>query len=111
MYDVWLEKCAENDRNLFAVAVWNTKPVGFITVENGDKPKIGLIGTYEPGIGIGRLLLEHASAWALRYAQTISVTTQARNVVALRFYGRTGFEVTSVRYVYHLWFPRSEPAS
>jgi GNAT superfamily N-acetyltransferase len=111
MYDAWLEKSAETDRRLFAVAIRNTKPVGFITVENGSQPKIGLIGTSESGFGIGRLLVHHAAEWALRHAQTLSVTTQARNVVALRFYGRNGFEVKNARYVYHLWLTPNEPVS
>jgi GNAT superfamily N-acetyltransferase len=103
MYKAWLERSAESDRRLFAVATRGTDLLGFITAEGGSTPKIGLVGASESGVGIGRLLMNRAVEWAFRHAQVLSVTTQARNVAALRFYGRQGFEVKGARYVYHLW--------
>ncbi|HEV2033396.1 MAG TPA: WbqC family protein [Candidatus Dormibacteraeota bacterium] len=103
MYEAWLEKSAGSDRDLFAVAVRGTDPLGFIIVEGGPAPKIALIGVSEAGAGIGTLLVDRAVDWASRHGESLSVTTQARNVAALRFYGRQGFEIKSARYVYHLW--------
>ncbi|MHB8589542.1 MAG: GNAT family N-acetyltransferase [Candidatus Dormibacteraceae bacterium] len=103
MYEAWLEKSAGSDRDLFAVATRGTDRLGFITVAGESTPKIGLVGASESGVGIGRLLMNSAVEWAIHRAQVLSVTTQARNVAALRFYGRQGFEIKGARYVYHLW--------
>jgi GNAT superfamily N-acetyltransferase len=103
MYVAWLEKSAESESELVAVAVRGTDPVGVITVEGGPSPKIGLVGASETGVGIGSLLMNTAVDWAQDHARTLSVTTQARNVAALRFYGRHDFEMKAARYVYHLW--------
>ena len=103
MYEAWLEKSAESERELITVAVRGTDPVGVITVTGGPSPKIGLVGSSEIGAGIGTLLMNAAFEWALGHARTLSVTTQARNVPALRFYARHDFEIKGARYVYHLW--------
>jgi dTDP-4-amino-4,6-dideoxy-D-galactose acyltransferase len=103
MYEAWLEKSARSDRDLFALAIRGTDPLGFITVEGWPTPKIALISVSETGMGIGGLLMDRAVDWASQHAESLSVTTQARNVAALRFYGRHGFEIKRSRYVYHLW--------
>jgi GNAT superfamily N-acetyltransferase len=103
MYEAWIEKCAASDHSMFVVATKKSEPVGFITVELVTTADIGLLGTSEAGAGIGSLLIKSAVDWATHHGQTLSVTTQARNVAALRFYGRHGFEIKRASYVYHLW--------
>jgi dTDP-4-amino-4,6-dideoxy-D-galactose acyltransferase len=103
MYEAWIEKSARAGQDLFAVATIGSDLVGVVTVEGGHVPKIVLIGASASGMGIGTLLMNAAVDWTVPQAEVMMVTTQERNVDALRFYARHGFEVTSDQNVYHLW--------
>jgi dTDP-4-amino-4,6-dideoxy-D-galactose acyltransferase len=103
MYKEWTRKSAITPGALFAVAIRNRRAEGFVTGELSPGPRIGLIGVSRRGHGVGRALMTSVLKWAAGHGRIIHVTTQARNVAALRFYERHGFLADAVNYVYHCW--------
>ena len=86
---------AEDERGLTGYLTWKLEE---------ERCVIGLIGTAKParGRGIGRLLLTSLGE-RLPPGTTISALTQARNIPALRFYQRSGFQPCTAEFFFHKW--------
>jgi GNAT superfamily N-acetyltransferase len=105
MYWAWLRRAASTPDELFAVAEQMGRPVGFITATSELEPRIGLLSVSEPGRvqGTGLSLVATALTWGSLSGARLISSTQARNVRALGFYQRCGFEIDECRYLYHWW--------
>jgi dTDP-4-amino-4,6-dideoxy-D-galactose acyltransferase len=105
MYGAWLRRAASAPDELFAVAERMGRPVGFVTATLEPEPRIGLLSVGEPGQmqGTGPSLVATAVDWGSPSGARLFANTQARNVRALGFYQRCGFEVDECRYLYHWW--------
>lgn len=102
MYWRWVKGAVASNDDDFAVATRHNTTVGFITVDSGDAPEIGLIATHAPGLGAGRALLR----WAIApggVPRRLEVVTQAGNERALRLYEGEGFQQIKRTFAYHLW--------
>jgi len=104
-YQTWLSNSLQGFADGVLVAEDERGLTGYLTwkLEEG-RCVIGLIGTAESarGRGIGRLLLTSLGE-RLPPGMTISALTQARNIPALRFYQRSGFQPCSAEFFFHKW--------
>jgi dTDP-4-amino-4,6-dideoxy-D-galactose acyltransferase len=103
MYEEWLRRAAGSDEEFVAVAELEERLVGFVTARRDQPPKIGLLVAARSGMGVGAALILVASSLAGERGGGLQVTTQARNVAAIRLYERHGFLATRTQYVYHCW--------
>lgn len=109
LYKVWIEKSCQGDADAVLVAEDSAhQPIGYVTCHGkaSAKGRIGLIAVKEDarGGGVGSALLRAAFDWFVsNRVASFTVTTQLRNVRALRFYGRAGLLISSVELWFHLW--------
>jgi dTDP-4-amino-4,6-dideoxy-D-galactose acyltransferase len=94
LHAVWVANAV---RGAAADAVWILPEAGFVTCRlapgGGDVVLIGVYGERR-GAGVGRRLMTAALAWfASRGVATVRVKTQVRNLPAMNFYRRLGFEL------------------
>ena len=109
LYETWIAKsCSGYADAVLVPAVNGTDPAGYVTCERpvDGRGRIGLfaVAAGDQRQGLGQALIQHALSWfASRGVTRVMVTTQARNVPALRLYERCGFVVESVQLWYHWW--------
>ena len=107
-YETWIESSLQGWAAGVLVAQGDDGPVGYVSCHLANAVgSIGLIAVGSParGGGLGVALSQSAVAWcAERGAERMTVATQARNVAALRTFGKTGFLVTSVAFWFHKWY-------
>ncbi len=112
LYETWIENSCGGYAEAVFVARCRGEVAGYITCHlTGSAGSIGLIAITPQcrSAGLGSQLVRFALGWfCTQGAATVSVTTQADNVAAMRIYERVGFLTRSVRLVYHKWFLRSE---
>jgi len=108
LYETWIDQSCGGSADAVFVAVRDTEPVGYITCERLPE-RAGRIGLFavrasDHGRGLGRALVQRSLDWFGRAGtERVVVTTQARNVAALRLYERCGFVTESVDLWYHWW--------
>lgn len=97
LHAAWI---ANSVRGLAAAAVWVVPDVGFVTckllADGGGE--VGLIGVRPDarGRGAGRALMAVALGWfRSRGVSVVKVKTQVRNLPAMNFYHRLGFDLQS----------------
>jgi dTDP-4-amino-4,6-dideoxy-D-galactose acyltransferase len=110
MYVVWISRSCDGFADSVFVAEVNGLVTGFITCNfpSGQPAgRIGLVGVSHElkGTGVGSALIEAALAFFVRNkVNHCLVTTQARNLKAMRFYQKNGFLVQQVQTWFHKWF-------
>lgn len=86
----------------------DTRAVGYISCySKAGANQISLIGVASEfrGRGLGQALVAAGLGWFRSVgAETVSVVTQTRNVVAQRLYQAAGFRTANVKVWYHRWF-------
>jgi dTDP-4-amino-4,6-dideoxy-D-galactose acyltransferase len=107
LYETWIRRSTEGWADCVLVAENGTDVVGYVTLHRraGDA-RIGLIAVAGEtrGAGLGRALMRAAFDWCEGQAiDRVTVTTQAQNTGALRFYLRCGFVVDRVDFWLHKW--------
>jgi dTDP-4-amino-4,6-dideoxy-D-galactose acyltransferase len=94
LHEGWLANSVSGQA---ADAVWLMPDTGFVTCKvKGDVGDIPLIGVWEGSRkrGGGRTLMNTAVAWfGERGVQTVHVRTQMKNIQAMNFYHRLGFDL------------------
>jgi ribosomal protein S18 acetylase RimI-like enzyme len=108
MYARWMQASLENDPDkMVYVSLQEDKITGLVTLtKKTDHVNIGLVAVDRAnrGKGIGKTLLQAASAFALsQNLHAIRLSTQAANKPAMAFYASQGFEITRVDLVFHCW--------
>lgn len=107
LYETWIRRSVEGWAECVLVADNGTDVLGYITLHRrGGTARIGLIAVAGEtrGAGLGRALMRAAFDWCKRQAiDRVTVTTQAQNTAALRFYLRCGFVVDRVDFWLHKW--------
>ncbi len=107
LYKTWIRRSVEGWADCVLVAENGTAPVGYVTLHRrGGGARIGLIAVAGDTrrAGLGRSLMRGAFDWCEREGLArITVTTQAQNTAALRFYLRCGFIVDQVDFWLHKW--------
>lgn len=107
LYVTWIRRSCEGWADAVWVAPHDDAPAGYITCHR-NRGSIGLVAVadHARGKGLGRALVESAKNY-FRDAglARIEVVTQGRNTAARALYETCGFELATVRYWYHLWFP------
>ena len=80
---------------------------GFVTLKFKENfSEIGLIAVDEGsrGKGIAKALLDYADNCAVEVGlNRIEVVTQFDNVPAMNLYENVGYEIMTIKYIYHLW--------
>jgi dTDP-4-amino-4,6-dideoxy-D-galactose acyltransferase len=109
LFETWIEKSCNNDRDQVFVAEVEGKAAGYITCQfvNEQTGRIGLLGldATVQGRGIGTRLVRTALGWfAAHGANRVTVVTQGRNIRAQRLYQRCGFVTAAFQLWYHRWF-------
>jgi TDP-D-fucosamine acetyltransferase len=107
LYETWIRNSTEGWADCVLVAENGTDVAGYLTLHRRDGgARIGLIAVAEEvrRAGLGRALMRAAFGWCERQAvDHISVTTQAQNTAAFRFYLQCGFVVDRVDFWLHKW--------
>ena len=107
LYETWIRRSSEGWADSVLVAERGTDVVGYVTLHRrGGSARIGLIAVAGDtrGTGLGRALMRAAFDWCERQSiERVTVTTQAQNVAALRFYIRCGFVVDRMDFWLHKW--------
>ena len=98
LHAVWLANSVSGQA---ADAVWIIPDSGFVTCKltTGGVGEVALIGVWESrrGRGAGRALMTAAIAWfASRGVRTVHVKTQVKNLRAMNFYHRLGFDLRAM---------------
>jgi dTDP-4-amino-4,6-dideoxy-D-galactose acyltransferase len=87
----------------------NDKIIGLITISKNEdeSAQIGIIAVDKDarGTGVGHRLMIAAEYWSATVGsrKILKVATQASNKGANSFYLKSGYEIASREYVYHLW--------
>lgn len=97
-----------------ADAVWIIPDSGFVTCKltRDGVGEVALIGVWESARkrGAGRALMTAAVAWfASRGVRTVHVKTQVKNLRAMNFYHRLGFDLYAMDLTMGCMLPRREP--
>ena len=110
LYEVWIEKSCHGFADaVFVIDADRGMPSGYVTCTRTDGSSSGSIGLFavsedSQGRGFGKALLDAAVGWfASKGATDITVSTQLRNLRAVRFYAGTGFVIQRVALWFHLW--------
>ncbi len=94
LYEAWAENSVRGEA---ADVVFCLPEKGFVTCrKTGDRGEIVLIGIRKEfrGKGIGTALVEEAMEWfRVRGLVSVSVRTQMKNIEAMNFYLKLGFEI------------------
>jgi GNAT superfamily N-acetyltransferase len=109
LYATWVERSFHGFADALLVAEVDGGAAGYISClcEPGGTGRIGLVGVAEAcqGKGIAQRLIGRALAWFGEHGATrVLVSTQGRNVPAMRLYERCGFRVAAVQVWFHRWF-------
>ena len=112
LFETWIEKSCNDDREQIFVVEVEGKPAGYITCQFADVQtgQIGLLGVDAAvqGRGVGKGLIAAALSWfAAQGAIKVIVVTQGRNIRAQRLYQKCGFVTSSLQLWYHRWFDDS----
>lgn len=108
LYRLWIRNSV-NGRiaDQVLVARETGKIVGMVTVgRKGERADIGLVAVDASmrGRNLGGALVQSAQQWALENGFKIAqVVTQGENLAACRLYEKWGYQVDSVRNIYHFW--------
>ena len=98
-----------------ADAVWIIPDSGFVTCKLRESVgEVALIGVWESsrGRGAGRALMTAAIAWfASRGVRTVHVKTQVKNLRAMNFYHRLGFDLHAMDMTMGCILSHREPLS
>lgn len=107
-FDVWIENSLKGWADCNLILKVNNKIGAFLTAHvAGEELNIGLVGVSKEcrGQGLGHQVLEMLESWAIdKKIKKINVTTQARNVSAMRLYEKAGYRVVDTKAWYHKWF-------
>ncbi len=108
MYRIWLDKSLDGEMADAILIERDEKGVaGMITVSAQNAVgKIGLFAVDKRarGRGLGRRLLDRASAWfAAQGCQEANVVTQGDNDKALKTYRNSGYTIKEAVVVFHWW--------
>jgi dTDP-4-amino-4,6-dideoxy-D-galactose acyltransferase len=108
LYETWIEKSCGGWAAAVLVADLDGTVGGYVTCEL-PVPAAGRIGLFavagtERGRGVGTALVASALAWlGARGVETVTVTTQGRNLAAQQLYQTAGFRTERLRLWYHRW--------
>jgi dTDP-4-amino-4,6-dideoxy-D-galactose acyltransferase len=107
LYETWIRRSTEGWADCVLVAEPGTDVAGYVTLHRrGGSARIGLIAVAGDTrrMGLGRSLMRAAFDWCEHQRiERVTVTTQAQNVAALRFYVRCGFTVDRMDFWLHKW--------
>lgn len=107
MYNSWITKSILSDDIKVYGYTHQNKLAGFITLSSKyNAADIGLIAVDQNlrGQNIGSKLLVMSDIYAEQKGlQEISVNTQLKNYLAVRFYLKNGFKIKNQTYIYHVW--------
>lgn len=109
LYAAWISSSCDGAADVVLVADDSGQAAGYVTCELDDAGvgHVGLIAVAPErrGCGLGRALVDAATAWfvKLRIADS-AVVTQARNVAAFRLFERAGYVVDSTQLWFHKWY-------
>jgi dTDP-4-amino-4,6-dideoxy-D-galactose acyltransferase len=117
LYERWITRSTLGEiADLVLVASERDKPdetIGLVTLANTESAaSIGLIAVESEarGRGVGTSLLRGSHQWlAARGARRVSVATQLENHAACRLYEKAGYQLASVKLVYHFWPQEHSP--
>lgn len=110
-YPTWIENSCNGYADRVLVAEYSGQVVGYVTghIHKG-LGRIGLIAASPnfQGKGIGCALMVDAIAWFRdEGCQQVKVATSGSNLVAQRFYQKSGFASCELRMQLHCWYQRS----
>lgn len=113
LYKEWISRECDADTSSVLVATLNDTIAGFVTcsLDSPASGRIGLLGVNEGmrGNRVGRSLVDAAQEYFIqRNIHQVRVTTQGRNVAALRLYEGAAFRVDTLHLWYHKWFGAME---
>jgi ribosomal protein S18 acetylase RimI-like enzyme len=109
MYEIWMEKCVNDDSGFVVVADVDGDVVGYVTggTDSEGRGLIGLVGVKDAvrGRNIGSRMVRGALAgFREQGVEVVRVATQGENVAAQRLYQRCGFLTDSLYLWHHKWF-------
>lgn len=109
LYGIWIKKCCTEWNEIVFVCTIGPALAGYLSCKiiAPAKAQIILAGveTAHRKKGIGSMLIKAAFDHCLSVGcESISVTTQASNINAMRLYTSNGFFPAEVRCWYHKWF-------
>jgi dTDP-4-amino-4,6-dideoxy-D-galactose acyltransferase len=118
LYATWIEKSCRRDPEAVLVGESHGRAAGFLScdIEVPSVGRIGLVAVDRAAQrqGLGGQLVRAALGWfAAQRLDRVVVTTQGRNIPAVRMYERSGFASQSIELWYHRWFlhPAREKAA
>jgi dTDP-4-amino-4,6-dideoxy-D-galactose acyltransferase len=116
LYAVWIKKSCQNPTGAVLVAREEAGPIGYLALDrtgtNSGQIALVAVAPGNQGRGVGQALLAEGRRWFMEQGlEQIRVVTQGRNVRALRFYERAGFQTEAVQLWYHRWFPAKAGAN
>jgi len=105
LYEAWIENSFQGYADEVLVAEINNEVAGYITIKiENDKGEIDLLGVdhkYQ-GMGLGYGLICKSFEWFLnKGVSDIMISTQGKNIKAIRLYEKVGFSVQSILGWYH----------
>jgi dTDP-4-amino-4,6-dideoxy-D-galactose acyltransferase len=108
LYETWIENSCLGYADAVLVADDAAKPVGYVTCHKSGSGggHIGLfaVEAQHERCGTGTSLLHGARAWfSANDVRSMRVSTQLRNLRAVRFYGRDGLLVETAHFWFHYW--------
>ncbi len=108
MYDQWIDRsCTREIADTVLVSNHADRLTGFMTLKRQSNfLQIGLIavGKHYRGKGIGSLLIEKAFEYGrITDCELLRVVTQSNNASAIKLYEKSGMQMISTQYFYHLW--------
>ncbi len=109
LYEVWIENsCHGYADAVFVAEDGHGRPCGYVTCHRDDSRRghIGLfaVAAERQGGGFGTALLDASLAWFGSHGIfDMTVSTQLRNVRAVRFYGSGGLTLRSASFWFHFW--------
>ena len=112
LYETWIARSLEGWADAVFVVDDDGQPTGYVTVHLKPEVRwgsIGLIGVDESvrRRGLGRQLVRGAVAWSYEQGmREVWVTTQLRNVPAVRTFEVCGFRAMTAGLWFHKWYDR-----
>lgn len=112
LYETWIARSLEGWADAVFVVEEGERLAGYVTVHLKPEVRwgsIGLIGVDESvrRRGLGRQLVRGAVAWSREQGmREVWVTTQLRNVPALRTFEACGFRAMTYGLWFHKWYSR-----
>ena len=106
MFRIWIERSCTGYADQVFIGELDGQIASYITVKKNEIVLVGSGDRYQYRGATGELLwyaLHYLNEQG--YAQAV-VTTQGRNLAALRLYQTSGFITSKVQLYYHVWFER-----